>query len=152
MRWSDITDLPCPVAQAMSVIGDSWTVLILRDAIRGATKFDEFQKSTGASRAIVTERLAHLVEHGVFERVQYEAHPPRHEYKLTKKGQALRPVMTVLSDWRETYMPEKSISLGRRHTTCGHRFRPVIHCSECGEAIEPGAVTFDRQRKKETSA
>ena len=151
MRWSDINDLPCPVAQAMSVIGDSWTVLILRDAMRGAAKFDEFQKSTGASRAIVTERLAHLVDHGVFTRVQYEAHPPRYEYMLTPKGQALRPVMMVLADWGETYMPEKSISLGRRHTSCGHRFRPVIHCSECGESVEPGAVTFDRRRAKETS-
>jgi len=151
MRWSDINDLPCPVAQAMSVIGDSWTVLILRDAMRGAAKFDEFQKSTGASRAIVTERLAHLVDHGVFTRVQYEAHPPRYQYKLTPKGQALRPVMMVLSDWGETYMPEKSISLGRRHTSCGHRFRPVIHCSECGETVEPGCVTFDRRRVKEPS-
>ena len=151
MRWSNIDDLPCPVAQAMSVIGDSWTVLILRDAMRGAAKFDEFQKSTGASRAIVTERLAHLVEHGVFERVQYEAHPPRYEYKLTKKGQALRPVMMVLADWGETWMKEKSISLGRRHASCGHRFRPVIHCSECGEPIEPSAVTYELRHRTEPS-
>lgn len=149
MRWNEIETSPCPVAQAMSVIGDSWTTLILRDAMRGASKFDEFQKSTGASRAIISDRLAHLVEHGVFERVQYEAHPPRFEYRLTAKGQALRPVLMVLSDWGETWMPDKAISLGRRHTSCGHRFRPVIHCSECEEVIEPGAVTFDRQRKKE---
>jgi DNA-binding HxlR family transcriptional regulator len=151
MRWNEIDAIPCPVAQAMSVIGDAWTILILRDAMRGAAKFDEFQKSTGASRAIVADRLAHLVKHGVFERVQYEAHPPRYDYRLTAKGNALRPVMMVLADWGETHMPEKSISLGRRHTTCGHRFRPVIHCSECGEAIEPGSVTFDRQRKKEAA-
>mgnify|MGYP006375681049 FL=1 len=99
MRWSEIDAIPCPVAQAMSVIGDSWTTLILRDAIRGATKFDEFQQSIRASRAVLADRLSHLVEHGVFERVQYEAHPPRYEYRLTPRGQALKPVMMVLAHW-----------------------------------------------------
>jgi DNA-binding HxlR family transcriptional regulator len=151
MRWNEIEAIPCPVAQAMAVIGDSWTVLILRDAMRGAAKFDEFQKATGASRAIVSDRLAHLVEHGVFERVQYEAHPPRYEYRLTAKGNALRPVMMVLSDWGETYAPGKVRNLGRRHTGCGHRFRPVIHCSECDEAIKPGSVTYDKPPIKQAA-
>ena len=71
MRWSEIDTIPCPLAQAMSVIGDSWTLLILRDAMRGARKFDEFQQSIRASRAIVSERLGHRVEHGVMDNVQY---------------------------------------------------------------------------------
>lgn len=143
MRWSEIDAIPCPVAQAMSVIGDAWTTLILRDAIRGVTKFDEFQQSTRASRAILSDRLAHLVEHGVFEKVQYEAHPPRYEYKLTKRGEALRSVLIVLSDWAEHHLPAKVHNWGRRHKDCGHRFRPVVSCSDCGEPLKPGSITYD---------
>lgn len=143
MRWSEIDAIPCPVAQAMSVIGDAWTTLILRDAIRGLKRFDEFQQSTRASRAILSDRLAHLVEHGVFEKVQYEAHPPRYEYRLTKRGEALRPVLIVLSDWAEHHLPNKTHNWNRRHKDCGHRFRPVVSCSDCGEPIKPGSISYD---------
>ena len=146
MRWSEIEKIPCPVAQAMAVIGDSWTVLILRDALRGATKFDEFQAATGAPRATLSERLSHLVEHGVMEKVQYEAHPPRHEYHLTPRGRALQPVLMTLSHWSETHLPGKSRKVARRHTDCGHRFQPVLTCSECGEDVTPETVTYDRTR------
>ncbi len=146
MRWSEIETVPCPVAQAMAVIGDSWTVLILRDALRGATKFDEFQTATRASRATLSERLSHLVEHGVMEKVQYEAHPPRHEYRLTPRGRALQPVLMMLSHWSETHLPVKTRSTGRRHTTCGHKFSPMVTCSECGEAVTPETVSYDRTR------
>ncbi|MDP3493192.1 MAG: helix-turn-helix domain-containing protein [Hyphomonadaceae bacterium] len=144
MRWSQIDAIPCPLAQAMSVIGDSWTLLILRDAMRGARKFDEFQQSTRASRAVISARLAHLVERGVMERVQYEAHPPRYEYRLTNRGLALQPVMMTMAHWAETHLPKPVRSAGRRHTTCGHKFRPVVTCSECGETVTPETVTFDR--------
>jgi DNA-binding HxlR family transcriptional regulator len=144
MRWSEIDRIPCPVAQTMSVIGDAWTTLILRDAIlRGAKRFDEFQASTRASRAILSDRLSHLVECGVFKRVRYEAHPPRYEYRLTPRGEALKPVLMMLADWAEDHLPAKVHRWGRRHTECGHRFRSVIACSECGEAIKPGTVTYD---------
>lgn len=145
MRWSEIETVPCPVAQAMAVIGDSWTVLILRDALRGATKFDEFQTATRAPRATLSERLSHLVEHGVMEKVQYEAHPPRHEYRLTARGRALQPVLMMLSHWSETHLPVKTRSTGRRHTTCGHSFSPVMTCSECGETVTPETVSYDRR-------
>ena len=144
MKWSQIDAIPCPLAQAMSVIGDSWTLLILRDAMRGATKFDEFQQSTHASRAVISERLAHLVQHDVMERVQYEAHPPRYEYRLTARGRALQPVMMTMAHWAETHMPKRVRPPNRRHTTCGHIFHPGIACSECGETITPETVTYDR--------
>ena len=99
MKWSQIDAIPCPIAQAMSVIGDSWTLLLIRDAMQGRTKFDEFQQSTGASRAVIAERLAHLVEHDVLARTQYEEHPPRSEYKLTARGKALQPVMMTMAHW-----------------------------------------------------
>lgn len=143
MRWSEIDKVPCPLAQGMAVIGDAWTMLILRDAIRGVARFDDFQQSTRVSRAILSDRLAHLVEHGVFERVQYEAHPVRHEYRLTKRGEALKPVLMVLSDWAETHLPAKVHRWGRRHRDCGHLFRPIVACSECGEPVRPGSVSYD---------
>jgi DNA-binding HxlR family transcriptional regulator len=146
MRWSEIETVACPVAQAMAVIGDTWTILIMRDALRGASKFDEFQRATGASRAIVSGRLAHLVEHGVMERVQYEAHPPRYAYELTPRGRALQPVLMMLAHWSEIHLPKPVRSVGRRHTTCGHSFQPVVTCSECGEPATPDTITYDRKR------
>lgn len=146
MRWSDIEQIPCPVAQTMAVIGDSWTVLILRDALRGATRFEEFQRATNASRAILSDRLSRLVEHDVMERVQYETHPPRHEYRLTPRGRALQPVLMMMAHWAETQLRKPSSTPRRRHETCGHRFRPVITCSECGDAVTPETVAYDRPR------
>lgn len=146
MRWSEIDTIPCPVAQAMSVIGDAWTILIIRDAMRGTTKFDDFQRSTRASRAVVAERLARLVDHGVMERKQYEAHPPRYAYTLTLRGRALQPVLMMMAHWSETQLPKPTRSTGRRHTTCGHTFTPVVTCSECGEAVGPETITYDRPR------
>jgi DNA-binding HxlR family transcriptional regulator len=146
MRWSEIETVPCPVAQAMAVIGDTWTILILRDALRGATKFEEFQRATGASRAIVSGRLSHLVQHEVMERVQYEAHPPRYAYRLTPRGRALQPILMLMAHWTETHLPVKTRSAGRRHSVCGHTFAPVITCSACGEPATPDTITYDRKR------
>ena len=146
MRWSEIDTIPCPVAQAMSVIGDAWTILIVRDALRGSTKFDEFQRSTSASRAVVADRLARLVDHGVMDRTLYEAHPPRYEYRLTSRGRALQPVLMVMSHWSETQLPKPTRSTGRRHTTCGHAFEPVVTCSACGEAVMHETISYDRAR------
>lgn len=146
MRWSEIDTIPCPIAQAMTVIGDAWTMLIVRDALWGATRFDEFQSRTNASRAVVAERLSRLVEHGVMERHQYEAHPPRYEYRLTGRGRALQPVLMVMADWSETHLPKHTRPTGRRHAACGHKFKPVVSCSECGEPVLPGSVTYDRTR------
>lgn len=144
MRWSEIDTIPCPVAQAMAVIGDSWTILILRDALRGATKFEEFQRATGASRALIAERLAHLVAHKVMERVKYEDHPPRFAYRLTPRGRALQPVLMTMAHWSETQLGHATRPTRRRHTVCDHTFTPVITCSECGAAATPETIVYDR--------
>ncbi len=141
MRWSELESEPCPVARAMSVIGDRWTVLLLRDALRGVTRFEEFHRRLGCSRAIVSERLAHLVERGILVRDPYELHPPRHDYRLTESGRALAPVLMTMSHWAETWLPGTSAYRVKRiHETCGHAFQPVIQCSECGDPVQPGDV------------
>lgn len=143
MRWEDLGEANCPVARAMSVVGDRWTVLILRDCFRGVSRFDAFHARLGCSRAIVSKRLAHLVSMGVLETHVYLEHPPRHEYRLTEKGQALRNVLMMMAEWGETWLPKAGAPMTRRrHTTCGQPFRPVVACSSCGEALEPGTVEF----------
>lgn len=143
MRWNELEAEDCPVARALSVLGDRWTILILRDALRGVTRFDEFHRRLACSRAMVAKRLAHLVEHGVFETRAYQAKPVRHDYLLSERGRALGPVLMMMTEWAEDWMPKAtSRPLRRRHRDCGAVFRPVIVCSECSGPLKPGAVEY----------
>ncbi|SBT41913.1 winged helix-turn-helix transcriptional regulator [Micromonospora auratinigra] len=99
MRKADLGDADCGIAQALGVLGDWWTVLIVREVAGGTTRFDALHRELGVSRRALTERLAGLVEHGVLHRRPYSAHPPRHDYLLTAKGEGLLPVLVALQDW-----------------------------------------------------
>jgi DNA-binding HxlR family transcriptional regulator len=141
MRWDELGQDNCPVARAMSVIGDRWTVLILRDCLRGVSRFDEFHARLGCSRATVSQRLARLVSSGVLQAEVYQKHPPRRDYRLTEQGLALGPVLMTVAQWGETWIPKEGAGkLCRRHRDCGHLFQPVIVCSECAEPLQPGSV------------
>lgn len=135
MRWSDVDEMACPVARGLSVIGDAWTLLIIRDCFKGFTRFEDFQNQTKASRATLSSRLARLVDDGILEKRPYQDNPPRSEYFLTAKGEALLPVIMTLSDWAQTELGAPGPNVKRVHSTCGHEFRPVVHCSECGDAV-----------------
>ncbi|HEX6787089.1 MAG TPA: helix-turn-helix domain-containing protein, partial [Acidimicrobiales bacterium] len=89
MRWSDVGEARCSVARALSVVGDRWTLLLVREALIGTRRFEDFQANTGASRALVAERLRSLVDEGVLDRVRYQERPERFEYRLTEKGRDL---------------------------------------------------------------
>jgi DNA-binding HxlR family transcriptional regulator/peroxiredoxin len=99
MRPDDVSDLDCAIAQAAGVVGDWWTLLIVRDVVGGTTRFESLQRSLGVSRKVLSERLNRLVGDGVLRRVQYQDRPPRHEYLLTEAGQGLLPVLVTLQDW-----------------------------------------------------
>ncbi|MCO1593660.1 winged helix-turn-helix transcriptional regulator [Micromonospora sp. RHAY321] len=99
MRREDLADADCGIAQALGVLGDWWTFLIVRDIAGGTTRFDALQRELGVSRRALTERLTALVEHGVLERRPYSQHPPRHDYLLTARGEGLLPVLIALQDW-----------------------------------------------------
>ncbi|WP_410809298.1 winged helix-turn-helix transcriptional regulator [Micromonospora sp. 067-2] len=99
MRREDLADADCGIAQALGVLGDWWTFLIVRDVAGGTTRFDALQRELGVSRRALTERLAALVDHGVLRRRPYSEHPPRHDYLLTTKGEGLLPVLIALQDW-----------------------------------------------------
>jgi DNA-binding HxlR family transcriptional regulator len=98
-------DLRCPVARALKIIGERWTILILRDLFRdGPRRFQDFQASMpGISPNTLSTRLKSLDEHGIVERKFYEDHPPRAEYRLTKKGRTLGPILKALLEWGGKY-------------------------------------------------
>ena len=141
MRWDELADQNCSLARTLAVIGDRWTLLVLREAFLKVRRFEDFQASLGIARRVLTERLAHLVAEGVQERRQYQDRPPRFEYRLTEKGLGLYPAILALVHWGDRHYGGKAgPPLLHRHKACGHDFRSVLTCSECGEPVDPRAV------------
>ena len=134
MRWSEIGDMRCSVARALSVVGDRWTLLVLRDAFRGTRRFDDFPASLGLSRPLLAERLDKLVAEGVLERSRYQERPQRFEYRLTDKGLDLYPVIATLLAWGDRWMAGEDGPPLRLH----HHDHPVhasLRCDTCGEPV-----------------
>jgi DNA-binding HxlR family transcriptional regulator len=119
---------PCPVARALLKVGDAWSMMILRDAGYGATRFDQFRTGLGIAPNILTRRLAALTQHGLLEKRRYCEHPPRDEYVLTQKGRDFLPILAAIGAWGRQYHGEG----GTSHMVDG----------ETGAAIE--AVVVDR--------
>jgi len=141
MKWTETSDLPCSVARTLSVIGDRWTMLILRNAFMRMRRFEDFQSSLGLTRHLLSSRLKRLVDEGVLQKVPYQQAPVRHEYVLTDKGKDLHPVMLALTHWGDTWMDQgKGPPMVFQHKACGHQMRPVLVCSECGEPVLPSQV------------
>jgi DNA-binding HxlR family transcriptional regulator len=115
-------DQNCSVARALEIVGERWTLLIVRDAFLGRRRFDEFQESLGIARNVLTDRLTRLVEEGILERVRYSERPERHEYHLTPKGRDLQIAMAGLRQWGDKYLSEKPPRIMRRKSDR----RPVI--------------------------
>ena len=111
MKWNDATAQNCPIAQGLAIFGDRWTLLIIRNAFMGMTRFEQFQKNLGITRHVLSERLNRLVEQGVFKKTAYSEHQQRYEYTLTEKGIALAPVLQAILqwgvDWTEAQVPPK---------------------------------------------
>ena len=134
-------DMHCSVAQCLEVVGEWWSMLILRDVFLGVTRFDDFQQRLGISRNILNQRLDHLVETGVFEKVRYSDHPPRYDYRLTDMGRDLWPVLTAMRQWGDRWTAPDGPPLKIRHTKCGHVVKAVPTCSHCGELLDARSVT-----------
>lgn len=138
MRWDDVGEMPCSVARTAAVLGDRWTMLILRNAFLGIRRFDAFQAQLGVTRHVLADRLARLVDEGIFEKRPYQANPPRHEYRLTDKGRDLHPILLALTAWGDRWKDDGAgPPVLLRHKRCGHLMRPVMVCSECGEPLDP---------------
>jgi DNA-binding HxlR family transcriptional regulator len=104
----------CSIARALEVVGERWTLLIVRDAFLGLRRFDEFQESLGIARNVLTDRLNRLVDEGILERVRYSERPERFEYRLTAKGRELDIALAGLRQWGDKYVSDKPPRLMRR--------------------------------------
>ncbi len=136
MRWSDLPNVSCSVARAVSVIGDRWTMLVLRDLFQGVRRFEDFEKRLGIARPVLSQRLKKLVEEGVLDRVRYEERPARYEYRLTDKGRDLYPVIISLTAWGDKHMStEAGPPVVTRHKPCGGFITPHLTCPDCGEPV-----------------
>jgi DNA-binding HxlR family transcriptional regulator len=126
----------CSVAQCLEVVGEWWSMLIVRDASLGVSRFDEFQERLGISRNVLQQRLSHLVDHDILERVLYQEHPPRYDYRLTEKGRDLWPVLAAMRQWGDRWAAPDGPPLQIQHRTCGHLTHVEHRCAACGEQLE----------------
>jgi DNA-binding HxlR family transcriptional regulator len=136
MRRASFADANCSIARSLEVIGEWWSLLIIRDAFLGVTRFKDFQQRLGIAPNILTARLDTLVAHGVLERRTYEEARDRGDYVLTRKGRALWPVMVTLRQWGDEWEVGRDRAPVRlRHKTCGHVADAALHCGHCGERL-----------------
>jgi DNA-binding HxlR family transcriptional regulator len=134
----------CSIARALEVLGDRWTLLVIRDAFVGVRRFEDFQRSLGVARNVLTDRLARLVDEGVLARVPYQERPERFEYRLTDKGLDLWPVTMALMRWGDRHYAADG---GRprliRHRDCGGEVTAQLTCDRCGAELGPRDVTAE---------
>jgi DNA-binding HxlR family transcriptional regulator len=140
----------CSVAQTLEIIGERWTMLVLREVFLGTRRFDDFQHNIGCARNILSDRLQKLVANGILERRPYQDRPRRFEYRLTDKGLDLYPTLVTLMKWGDRYLAERGPAIVLEHQTCGHEMTPELVCAHCGDPVHartmrarvgPGAVT-----------
>jgi DNA-binding HxlR family transcriptional regulator/peroxiredoxin len=148
-RYPDTADSDCAIAHALGVVGDWWTLLVLRDLAAGVTRFSALADSVGVSRKVLAERLTALGENGVVERVRYSERPPRDEYRLTAKGLALVPVLIALQTWGEQHVlgdgsltatgAASSHGARRVHQLVGRALPPLALADPHTGAVDPVA-------------
>ena len=149
MKWEELNDQQCAIARFLGVMGDRWSLLILSDAFLGVRRFETFHERLGFSRTMLSDRLKKLCDNGILEQVVYQEKPTRYEYRLTKKGLDLHPVMMTMSKWSNTYCADEAgAPILFRHHSCNHDFSAQVHCSHCGEIVQPWEVTARKRRDK----
>ena len=137
-------DMSCSVAQCLEVVGDWWTMLVVRDVFLGVRRFDELQARLGIARNVLTQRLSKLVDAGVLEKRPYQDKPLRHEYVLTDKGRDLWPVLTAMRQWGDRYAAPDGPPVKIVHKSCGHAAELALTCAHCGERVGPRDVQAKR--------
>jgi DNA-binding HxlR family transcriptional regulator len=155
MQRTSFANLRCPAGRALDSVGDWWSMMMLRDAFQGLTRFDEFQKSLGIAPNILTRRLAHLIDKGLFEKRLYSERPARYEYVLTEKGLDFFPVLMALFSWGQRHAPEEDLAFLLGNAASGEECRPVVVDAVSGEELKPentcllpGPAAEDGDRKR----
>jgi DNA-binding HxlR family transcriptional regulator len=155
MPLSGIGRQTCSVARTIHLIGDPWTLMLLRELFLGSRRFDEFQAYTEASPHLLSVRLRGLVDAGIVEMRAYQERPVRYEYHLTDKGVALWPVITALREWGDRWNKLPGAAPVRvTHRGCGGVTRMKHECSACGQDVDPHgvSVTLSREARRERQA
>jgi DNA-binding HxlR family transcriptional regulator len=141
----------CSVAGTLAVVGEKWSLLVLREAFMGVRRFADFQRILGAPRAVLTERLATLVDQGILRRVPYQAEGERqrHEYRLTEKGIDLYPTLVALMQWGDRYLADGDVPVELEHKGCGASVHLAVVCDAGHELsgareVRPVPRTVDR--------
>jgi DNA-binding HxlR family transcriptional regulator len=155
MQRKSFHNMPCPIARSLERVGEWWSILIMRDALHGMTRFDEFQKSLGIAPNILTRRLTGLVEAGLLERRRYSERPPRDEYLPTARGRDFRPVLIALLAWGNRHFAPEGASVQLVNTETGAVADPVLVDPASGRPIEapeyaftPGPAAPERTRRR----
>jgi DNA-binding HxlR family transcriptional regulator len=140
--YPDFEPAACSVARTLDVLGDTWSVLVLREVFLGAHRFDVMQQHLGIARNVLAARLKRLVAHGLLEKREYQAHPPRFEYHLTRKGLDLQPVLIGLMQWGDRYVADAGGGpIVLEHRGRGHAVRVVTLCETCNTPLTPRETT-----------
>lgn len=143
-RRIDLSAFECSVARTLDVVGDKWSLLVLRDAFYGVRRFEDFARDLGVARNVLTDRLGRLVDAGVLERRQYEERPPRWEYRLTAKGRDLLPVILTMMHWGDTWQAEVDGGpVDLIHDDCGTATHVLAVCASCEDALTPFNVRIE---------
>lgn len=142
MEKKSFEKMPCSVARALEHVGEWWNILILRDAMMGLARFDEFQTSLGIAPNTLTRRLNSLVESGLLERRRYSERPPRYEYVLTERGQDFLPVMAALSAWGNKHCSPKGLDTMIVSRKGKKAVEPVVVDKKTGEELSYSDVLF----------
>ncbi len=135
----------CSIAGALGIVGDRWSLLVVREINLGVHRFDAMQRNTGAPRDVLTARLRKLEREGIVRREPYSEHPPRHEYLLTDAGRELAPILLALGEWGDRHVYPDDPPLVYRHS-CGELFHSRLTCAACHETITPGDLTPEMPR------
>ena len=148
MLRSDYRDQNCSIARSLELIGERWTLLVIREAFLGTRRFDDFQRVLGVARNVLQARLERLVEGGILERVPYQDRPLRHEYRLTDKGIDLWPVLVALLQWGDRHAAPEGPPVVLTHKGCGGELDDRRRCVACGAELSAREVVAARGRKR----
>jgi DNA-binding HxlR family transcriptional regulator len=159
MKRKNFGNLPCPIARSLERVGEWWSMLIMRDALHGLTRFDEFQRSLGIAPNMLARRLNALVEAGMLERRRYSEHPPRDEYVPTARGRDFRPVLLSLLAWGNRHFAPEGASVQLLDAETGAVADPILvdrvtgrPITQSGHRLAPGPAAPARTRLRYASA
>jgi DNA-binding HxlR family transcriptional regulator len=142
MRHKSLGEMPCPIARSLERVGEWWSMLIMRDALHGFTRFDQFQKSLGIAPNMLTRRLDALVDAGLLERRRYSEHPPRDEYLPTARGRDFRPVLIALLAWGNKHFAPEGESVLLVDQITGNAAQPILVDRVTGQPITDAKHRF----------